>query len=91
MSVLKHIEGSGVMLNITKCEFGKTSIIFLGHQTNQDEIRADPEKTLANHDMRAPMTVPKVRHFLGMANQLGSSHQAYQLNTAIEKTNQQGY
>ena len=71
LSVLKRIEASGVTLNITKCEFSKTSITFLGHQIDQDGIRADPDKTLAIRDMRAPTTVPELRRFLGMANQLG--------------------
>ena len=58
-------------MNITKCEFNKTSITFLGHKIDHNGIQPDPEKTQAIRDMRAPTTVLELRRFLGMVNQLG--------------------
>ena len=43
---------------------------FLGHCINQDGIRADPEKTAAIRHMKPPTTVPELRRFMGMVNQL---------------------
>ena len=68
---LKRIDDAGVTLNIEKCEFSRTSITFLGHRINQSGISADPEKTKAIRAMRAPTTVPELRRFMGMVNQLG--------------------
>ena len=70
-AVLKRIEAAGVTLNKQKCEFGKTSITFLGHRIDETGIRADPDKTKAIREMKAPTTVTELRRFLGMVNQLG--------------------
>ena len=70
LAVLKRIEAAGVTLNITKCEFNKTANTFLGHKVDHNGIQADPEKMQAIRDMRAPTTVPELRHFLGKVNQL---------------------
>ena len=47
IAVLKRIEVAGVTLNPNKCEFGKTSLKFLGHVIDQNGIRPDPDKTAA--------------------------------------------
>jgi len=57
--------------NAQKCEFGKTSITFLGHKIDHKGIQADPDKTRAIRDMKGPKTVSELHHFLGMVNQLG--------------------
>ena len=71
LAVLKIIEFAGMTLNIEKCEFCNTSITFLGHKIDHSSINADPEKTKAIRDMRAPTTIPKLRHFMRIVNQLG--------------------
>ena len=71
LAVLKRIEAAGVTLNAEKCEFSKTSLTFLGHKIDQSGIHADPEKTKAIRNMRAPTNVPGLRRFMGMVNQLG--------------------
>ena len=69
-AVLKRIHAAGVILNPDKCEFGKTSLKFLGHVVNQAGIHADLDKTSAITKMLPPATVTELRHFLGMVNQL---------------------
>ena len=69
--VLKRIQAAGVTLNPDKCEFGKTSLKFLGHVVDQAGIHADPDKTSAITKMPPPATVTELRRFLGMVNQLG--------------------
>lgn len=70
-AVLKRIQEAGVTLNVSKCEFEKTQLKFLGHVVDQDGIRADTDKTSAIESMKPPTTVPEMRRFMGMVNQLG--------------------
>ena len=70
-AVLEQIQTAGATLNPSKCEFGKSSLKFLGHIIDQNGIRADPDKTAAIREMQPPTTVPELRKFLGMVNQLG--------------------
>ena len=69
--VLEHLQESGVTLNNDKCEFWKTELKFLGHMVSQDGVRADPDKTKAIVNMKAPQSVTELRRFMGMINQLG--------------------
>ena len=57
--------------NPAKCEFGKSSLKFLGHLIDQTGIRADPDKTAAIREMKPPTTVPELCRSMGMVNQLG--------------------
>ena len=43
---------------------------FLGQDLSQSGISSDPDKVSAILEMRQPASVPKIRRFLGMANQL---------------------
>jgi len=47
LAVLERIKAAGATLNAQKCEFGKTSITFLGHKIDHKGIQADPDKTQA--------------------------------------------
>ena len=70
-AILRRVKEAGATLNSEKCEFCKETITFLGHVIDAEGIRADPEKTEAISKMCPPTSVPEVRRFLGMANQLG--------------------
>ena len=52
-------------------EFSKERAKFLGYVIDREGIQADPEKTTAILQMKAPTNVIELRRFLGMANQLG--------------------
>ena len=52
--VLERLQESGVTLKNDKCEFWKTELKFLGHMVSQDGVRADPDKTKAIVNMKAP-------------------------------------
>ena len=69
--VFECLQKSGVTLNNDKCEFWKTELKFLGHMVSQDGVRADPDKTKAIINMKAPQSVTELRRFMGMINQLG--------------------
>ena len=66
-----RIQSAKVTLNKEKCEFGKTSIRFLGHIINGEGVSADPRKTAAIQKMRTPQSIPELSRFLSMVNQLG--------------------
>ncbi len=70
LAVLQRIEGAGVTLNAQKCVFSSESVKFLGHAIDQTGIRADPDKTLAIREMKPPTSVPELRRFMGIVNQL---------------------
>jgi len=71
IAVLARIEEAGATLNPQKCEFSRTTLKFLGHIIDSEGIRADPEKTDAIMKMSPPTSVPELRRFMGMVNQLG--------------------
>jgi hypothetical protein len=70
-ATLRTLLHSGLMLNEDKCEFGKTTIQFLGHIIDQQGIRADPAKIEAIKDLPPPTNVTSTHQFLGMVNHLG--------------------
>ena len=71
MAVLERIESAGATLNPDKCEFGKSTLKFLGHLIDEKGIQADPDKTAAIQEMSPPSNVPELRRFMGMVNQMG--------------------
>ena len=70
-AALLRIKESGATLNLSKCEFSKKQIKFLGHLIDGNGIRADPDKTTAITEMKEPSNVSELRRFFGMVNQLG--------------------
>ena len=66
--VFQRMEDAGLTLNFKKCEFAKTSLVYLGHLISKDGIRPDPKKTQAVRDFRVPSTVAEMRSFLGIAS-----------------------
>ena len=70
-AVLKRVEEAGATFNLSKCEFNRNTLTFLGNVIDANGIRADPSKTEAIREMQPPTLLPAVRRFLGMANQLG--------------------
>ena len=70
--VMDRIKNAGVTLNPNKCEFTKAELKFLGYIIDQKGIRADPDKTAAITEYATPTTIPQLRRFMGMVNQLGN-------------------
>ena len=69
-AALAKIQAAGLTLNKEKCEFNKERLTFLGHIVDKNGIPADPEKTSAILEMEKPQSLPELRRFLGMVNQL---------------------
>ena len=50
---------------MSNCEFGKTSLVYLGHIVGGGELKIDPSKVEVILNWPKPNTVTKVRIFLG--------------------------
>ncbi|GBG77653.1 hypothetical protein CBR_g24101 [Chara braunii] len=53
-------------VNLDKCEFGRTKILYLGHEISADRLRPEDAKVASIRDWPRPQTVTEVRSFLGM-------------------------
>jgi hypothetical protein len=56
-----------LFLKLSKCEFGKTSLIYLGHIVGGGELKIDPSKFKVILEWSRPSNVTEVRSFLGAA------------------------
>ena len=66
--VLQRLSEHGLLLRPDKCQFGLSSVDFLGHRVDQSGIRPRPDKVRAIQQFPAPSTVKQLRKFLGMMN-----------------------
>ena len=67
-SLLKVLKEAGLKLNLNKCEFSKSKIIFSGYQLTTDGIAPDQSKVDAVKAAETPKTQKEVRSFLGLVN-----------------------
>ena len=70
-AVLQRLASAGLTLNGEKCLFSVSQLCFCGYLMGKDGIRPDPAKVTVLTEMPACKDVHEVRHFLGLANQLG--------------------
>jgi hypothetical protein len=68
--VLETLKKTQLISNLQKCEFGKTSLIYLGHMIGGGELRVDPEKIAAITQWPIPTNVTEVRSFMGATQYL---------------------
>jgi RNase H-like domain found in reverse transcriptase/Reverse transcriptase (RNA-dependent DNA polymerase)/Integrase zinc binding domain/Integrase core domain/Retrotransposon gag protein len=66
VKVLAIISRHGLKLKMSKCEFAKTRVRYLGHILDGNGIRVDPEKVVAVRNMPSPKKVVELQSFLGM-------------------------
>lgn len=62
---------------MSKCEFMKSEVPFLGHLVSASGVRVDPRKVAAIRDWPQPSTLTQVRSFLGLANYFRKFMQGY--------------
>ncbi|GBG78119.1 hypothetical protein CBR_g26056 [Chara braunii] len=65
-TVLSLLRQHQYKVNLEKCEFGHTKILYLGHEISADGLRPDDAKVASIRDWPRPRTVTEVRSFLGM-------------------------
>lgn len=66
--ILERFEKHRFYCKLSKCEFFKTSVPFLGHVVSAEGVHPDPRKTQAVADWPTPANVSDLRSFLGLAN-----------------------
>lgn len=66
--VFKRLKKYRLRINLSKCEFGKNEIEFLGYVINKEGIRPTEEKVKAISHFLKPKTVSNLRRFLGIIN-----------------------
>ncbi|GBG77968.1 hypothetical protein CBR_g25899 [Chara braunii] len=65
-TVLSLLRQHKYKVNLEKCEFGHTKILYLGHEVSVEGIRPKDAKVASIRDWPRPQTVTEVRSFLGM-------------------------
>ncbi|GBG86706.1 hypothetical protein CBR_g41770 [Chara braunii] len=65
-TVLSLLRQHKYKVNLEKCEFGRTKILYLGHEVPAEGIRPEDAKVASIRDWPEPQTVTEVRSFLGM-------------------------
>lgn len=63
--VLDVLRKEKLFFKISNCEFGKTSLVYLGQIVGGGELRIDPSKVEAIVNCPTPKIVTEVRSFLG--------------------------
>jgi len=69
-AVFTRLSKFGLTLNPEKCEFGVSSLKYLGFIVDSSGVHPDPEKIRAVKDYPCPKNVSDIRRWLGMVNQL---------------------
>ncbi|XP_053698782.1 uncharacterized protein K02A2.6-like [Sabethes cyaneus] len=70
-AVLNRLKEQGLTINEEKCEFGKRSVVFMGHTLSENGILPTEEKVSAIQSFRRPQNATELRSFLGLANYVG--------------------
>ena len=76
-TVLQLLRDNKLYAKLSKCEFQKPSLKFLGHIVSADGLKVDPGKVQVIQDWPRPQTNKEVRSFLGLANYFRKFVQGY--------------
>ena len=66
--VLEALRGAGLQLDIDKCEFYKTEVLYLGLIISIDGVQMDSKKIEAIINWQESENVKNVKAFVGFAN-----------------------
>ena len=67
LDVVRALQMHGLILNEKKCEWGRPSILYLGHIASGDGLRPNPQKVEAILKWPSCSTISEVRRFLNIA------------------------
>lgn len=65
--VFARLAQASLTLNLAKCEFGKATVVYLGREVGQGQVRPVEAKVTAIASCAPPSTRRELRRFLGMA------------------------
>ena len=75
--VLQVLKDNELYVKLSKCDFQKQELKFLGHIVSGDGVKVDPAKTSVVRDWPTPTSVTHVRAFLGLCNYFRKFLQGY--------------
>ncbi|GBG65032.1 hypothetical protein CBR_g49102 [Chara braunii] len=70
------------LINDEKCEFGRTRILYLGHEISAKGLKPDDAKVASIRDWPRPQSVTEMRSFLGMTGYYRTFVKNYSIVTA---------
>lgn len=72
--VLDVLKKNQLFLKMSKCEFGKTALVYLGHIVGGGALRINPAKIEAIMKWPTPKSITEVRSFFGCSSILEEVH-----------------
>ena len=66
--VLEALRKHKLYAKMSKCDFNKLEVKFLGHIVSREGLRVDPKKVKTVQEWPVPPDLPRLRSFLGLAN-----------------------
>ena len=72
-AVLKKLDAENLALKLSKCEFFKQEVNWLGHHLSEEGVRPKITKTEAVVNLNQPKSLKQLRSFLGSINHLAKS------------------
>ena len=66
--LFEYLREHGLVINLAKCQFGLSSIDFLGHRITPNDATPVPDKIKAVIIFRRPSTIKGLEEFVGMIN-----------------------
>eukprot|EP00795_Rhopilema_esculentum_P012575 gene12575-3274_t len=69
--VLQRLESHNIKAKLSKCEFFKSSVTYLGYKIDKEGLHPTEEKIRAIIDAPAPANVTELRSWLGLINYYG--------------------
>lgn len=66
--LFRRLDEYGLVVNVDKCQFGRSTIDFLGHQISSDGVLPLPDKVDVIRNFPKPTTVKGLQEFNGMVN-----------------------
>lgn len=67
-AVFSRLQQYGLTINLSKCQFGKSEINFLGHLVNKDGIQPLPEKVAVIEQFKEPTKACELKRFIALIN-----------------------
>ncbi|XP_028292970.1 uncharacterized protein K02A2.6-like [Gouania willdenowi] len=67
-AVLSRLQREGLKVKLSKCDFFKKEVKYLGHVISADGVSTDPDKITAVAGWPRPTTTTELRSFLGFAS-----------------------